>query len=102
MSLQLNAAWLKLIMKIGPPPSRPPDRLPDPVGRPRRGPRDQQAARSMVPVRTAVPVRAVVRKQIASPFGSPTVLSDRAVRGFQPCYPQVPASRRRGFRRVLG
>jgi len=46
---------------------------------PRCGPRDQQAACSMVPVGTAVPVRAVVRKQIAGPFGSPTVPSGRAV-----------------------
>jgi hypothetical protein len=69
----------------------------------------------MVPVRTAVPVRAVVREQIAGPFGSPivpsdravrtcspTVLSYRAIRRFRPCRSPVPASRRRGFRRVLG
>jgi hypothetical protein len=39
---------------------------------------------AMVPVRTAVPVRAVVRKRIVSPFGSPacrpTVPPGRAVR----------------------
>jgi len=36
----------------------------------------------MVPVRTAVLVRAVVRKQIADAFGSPAVPSGRAIRGF--------------------
>ena len=54
--------------------------------------RDQQAARSMVPVRTAVPVRAVVRKQIVGTFGSPTVPSGRAIRRLRPCRPLVPAS----------
>jgi hypothetical protein len=71
----------------------------------------------MVPVRTAVPVRAVVRNQIAGGFGSPTVPSGRATRRLWPCHQQAPAvpsagSGRairgvlvacdRGFRRVLG
>ena len=60
----------------------------------------------MVPVGTAVPVRAVVRKQIAGPFGSPTVRSDlpssRAVRRLRPCHPRVLVSCGRGFRWVLG
>ena len=63
---------------------------------PRCGPRDQQAACSMVPVGTAVPVRAVVRKQIAGPFGSPTVPSDlpssRVVRPCRPLAPNVPST----------
>ena len=71
----------------------------------------------MMPVRTAVPVRAVVRKQIAGAFGSPAVPSGRAIRGLRPCHLQAPAvpsgtvwpchprvlvSCHRGFRRVLG
>ena len=73
---------------------------------PRCGPRDQQAACSMVPVGTGVPVRAVVRKQIVGPFGSPIVPSGRAV-GL--CHLQAPTAPsagsgvlRPGVRRVLG
>jgi len=74
--------------------------------RSRCGPRDQPAACSMVPVGTAVPVRAVVRKQIVGPFGSPIVPSGRAV-GL--CHLQAPTAPsagsgvlRPGVRRVLG
>jgi hypothetical protein len=60
----------------------------------------------MVPVRTAVPVRAVVREQIVGPFGSPAVPSDlpsgRAIRRLRPCHPQVLVSCGRRFRWVLG
>jgi len=65
---------------------------------PRCGPRDQQAACSMVPVGTAVPVRAVVRKQIAGPFGSPTVPSSRAVQPGRRTVPSAGSDRAiRGF-----
>ena len=72
---------------------------------PSRTAHDQQAARSMVPVRTAVPVRAVVRKRIAGPFGSPTVLSGCAVRTCCPDVLSGPSASSGlpppGFRRVL-
>ena len=82
----------------------------------------------MVSVGTAVPVRAVVLKRVANPFGSPAVPSDlpsdsavrrprpcrpqartvpsagpgRAIRGLQPCHTQVLVSCGRRFRWVLG
>jgi hypothetical protein len=56
----------------------------------------------MVPVGTAVLVRAVVRKQIVGPFGSPTVPSDCAICRLRLCHPRVLVSCGRGFRRVLG
>ena len=73
---------------------------------PHRGPHGQQTARSMVPMRTAVPVRAVVLKRIAGSFGSPAVPSglpsDCAVRRLRPCHTQVLVSCGRRFRWVLG
>jgi hypothetical protein len=56
----------------------------------------------MVPVGIAVLVRAVVRKQIAGPFGSPGVPSDCAIRRLRPCHTQVLVSCGRRFRQVLG